>query len=157
MLRKQTLVLMRGLPGSGKSTLAREIAQDHLSYGGNSVAICSTDDYHMENGEYVFKPKMLGDFHVRNQMRAYDLISNGVELVIVDNTNIKRKDMMVYINNAGSCKYQVEEIIIGEEILVPNMDTSPHDFMDYVTLCAQRNTHGVPQDVIERMARKFEK
>lgn len=149
------LILMRGIPGSGKSTMAREIAREALSLGVKSVAICSTDDYHMENGEYVFKPKMLGDLHVRNQMRVYDMMNNGVQLVIVDNTNIKREDMMVYISNGGACKYEVEEVIVGEDSLMSD-PTSPI-FTSYIDSCAERNTHGVPKDVIDRMARTFQK
>tara|TARA_S200002703_G_C3775790_1_gene238879 strand:- start:506 stop:970 length:465 start_codon:yes stop_codon:yes gene_type:complete len=150
------MILMRGIPGGGKSTRAREIAATYIAEGGSSAAICSTDDFHMEDGVYVFKPKMLGDFHVRNQMRVYDLMSSGVELVIVDNTNIKRKDMTVYISNAGACKYEVEEIIVGKEFLVPSMEMEPHAFTGYIDICAQRNTHGVPKNVIERMAKSFE-
>tara|TARA_S200002703_G_C3789464_1_gene243591 strand:- start:173 stop:637 length:465 start_codon:yes stop_codon:yes gene_type:complete len=150
------MILMRGIPGGGKSTRARELAMTHLIEGGSSVAICSTDDYHMEDGEYVFKPNMLRDFHVRNQIRAYDLMRDGVQLVIIDNTNIKRKDMTIYTSNARACKYEVEEEIVGKEFLVPNMDMDPHAFAGYINTCAERNTHGVPKDVIERMARTFE-
>jgi len=149
------LILMRGIPGGGKSTIAREMAREAFSLGVKSVAICSTDDYHMENGEYVFKPKMLGDFHVRNQMRVYGHCNNGVECVIVDNTNIKRKDMQVYINNAKSCGYQIEEVIVGEDELMSD-PTSPI-FTSYIDSCALRQTHGVPKDVIDRMARTFQK
>ena len=151
------LILMRGIPGGGKSTRARELAVEHMASGGSSVAICSTDDFHMEGGQYVFKRHMLGEFHTKNQFRAYDLMKNGIELVIIDNTNIKRKDMMVYKSNAGACKYQVEEVIVGEEFLVPSMDMDPHAFISYVDMCAARNTHGVPRDAIDRMARSFEK
>ena len=156
MLRKQKLVLMRGIPGSGKSTLARDIAFSHLYKGGRSVATCSTDDYHIENGVYVFKRDMLGSFHVRNQIRAFDFMNNGVELVIVDNTNIKRKAMEPYIDSAIQCKYKVEEIIVGREQLFPNMDAGAHEFDEYIQLCAERNTHGVPKDAIEKMARSFQ-
>ena len=149
------LVMMRGIPGSGKSTKAQEIARKHLENGGRSVAICSTDDYHMEGDEYVFKPKMLGDFHVRNQLRAYEYCRNGIELVIIDNTNIKRKDMTTYISNAKSCGYQIEEVIVGEDELMSD-PTSPI-FTSYIDSCAERNTHGVPRDVIDRMARTFQK
>lgn len=149
------LVMMRGIPGSGKSTKAQEIARKHLENGGKSVAICSTDDYHMEGGKYVFKPDRLGDFHVRNQLRAYEYCRNGIELVIVDNTNIKRRDMNIYINNSKSCGYEIEEVIIGEDELMSDFN-SPI-FTDYIQMCAERNTHGVPGDVIDRMARTFQK
>lgn len=158
MLRKRTLVMMRGLPGSGKSTLAKEIALDHLHYGGSSVAICSTDDYHMVDGKYVFQPDKLGYFHQLNQRRACDMMDNDVELVIIDNTNVKRADMQIYIDLATQFDYKVEEVLVGEDELFPNLeDASPHKFADYINLCAKRNTHGVPRDAIERMARRFDK
>lgn len=157
MQRKQKLVLMRGLPGSGKSTLARDIALDHLHYGGSSVSICSTDDYHMVDGEYVFQPDKLGHFHKMNQEKVRNQIRAGVELVIVDNTNIKRKDMKPYIDAAEEFKYSIEEVVVGKEVLRPSLeDANPHRFMDYILMCAQRNTHGVPRDVIEKMARNFQ-
>lgn len=148
---------MRGIPGGGKSTKARELAIEHIKNGGSSVVICSTDDYHMEDGAYVFKRDKLGEFHQKNQMRAYDHCRNGIELVIIDNTNIKRRDMTVYISNAQSAGYTIEEVIVGEEFLVPNMDMEPHSFTGYIDVCAQRNTHGVPREAIERMARSFQK
>ena len=149
------LILMRGIPGSGKSTMARQMARDYMK-NGKSVAICSTDDFHMEDGKYVFKPDMLGDFHVRNQILVRELMAIGVGLVIVDNTNIKRKDMKVYISNAGAYRYEVKEVVVGKEYLVPDMDASPHSLEGYIQMCAERNTHKVPKDVIDRMARTFQ-
>lgn len=148
---------MRGLPGSGKSTMARKLMIEHLSWGGKSMAICSTDDYHMVDGEYVFQPEHLGEFHKANQRRADLLMQAGVELVIVDNTNIKRRDMKRYIDVASQNDYMVEEIIVGKERLCPSLeDACPHKFADYIDMCAARNTHGVPREAIERMARSFE-
>lgn len=152
------LVLMRGIPGSGKSTKAKQIACDHIMEHGGSVVICSTDDYHMENGEYVFKPDMLGQFHELNHQQAEAHMRNDVQLVIIDNTNVKRRDMKPYIDSANHFGYTVEEIIVGEDDLFPSLDdANPHTFADYIDLCARRNTHGVPRDAIERMARKFQK
>jgi len=150
------MVLMRGVPGSGKSTKAKEIARAHMQEGGTSVAICSTDDYHMRDGVYVFQREKLGYFHTQNCLRASELMNLWVELIIIDNTNIKRRDMMPYISNAGSCGYEVEEVVVGKEFLVPTMDLDPHAFTGYIELCAQRNTHGVPKDVIDKMARTFQ-
>jgi len=151
------MVLMRGVPGSGKSTKAKEIARAHMQEGGTSVAICATDDYHMKDGVYVFQREKLGYFHTQNCIRVYELMKLGIELVIVDNTNIKRRDMQAYVSNAGSCGYEVQEVVVGKEFLIPSMDMNPHAFNDYIQMCAQRNTHGVPKDVIDRMARTFQK
>lgn len=151
------LVLMRGIPGSGKSTIARRLMIEHLSKRGKSLAICSTDDYHMEGDEYVFKADKLGEFHLANQRRAHFLMSAGIELVIIDNTNIRRKDMRTYVESAENFRYTVEEIIVGEDELFPDLDDAdPHKFTDYIDMCARRNTHGVPHEAIERMARSFQ-
>jgi len=156
-LSMKKLLLMRGIPGGGKSTIARETAREALLEGVKSVAICSTDDYHMVDGEYVFQPKMLGEFHTRNQIRASNLCREGIELVIIDNTNIKKKDMYVYKSNAKSYGYDVHEHIVGEEYLVPGEEMTKQLIDAYIKLCANRNTHGVPHEVVERMARTFEK
>lgn len=144
--------MMRGLPGSGKSTMARTIAIRHFEQGGKSVAICSTDDYHMVDGQYVFQPNNLGRFHTCNQLKVWDFMNRGVEIVIVDNTNIKRKDMKTYIQDASHTGYEIVEEIIGEDFLLGDQDLD-----HYVQLCFERCTHGVPREAIERMARSFEK
>ena len=153
----RTLILMRGLPGSGKSTLAQDIAASHMANNGRSVAVCSTDDYHMEGEEYVFKPEMLAQFHELNQLEAQAFMQLGTELVIIDNTNIRRSHMQPYHDAAAELDYNVREIIVGKEELLPSLeDANPHKFNDYIDLCAKRNTHSVPREAIEGMARKFE-
>ena len=57
------LVLMRGLPGSGKSTKAKKIA-------GQIGVVFSTDDFFMVNGQYKYDPKMIGEYHQKNQKRT---------------------------------------------------------------------------------------
>ena len=122
------------------------------------MAICSTDDYHMEGDKYVFKPDRMGEFHKANQARVRRCLRADIELVIVDNTNIKRRDMKPYIEAAEEFGYTVEEVIVGEDELFPSLeDANPHKFADYIHLCAARNTHGVPQAVIEKMARNFQR
>ncbi len=141
------LVLMRGIPGSGKSTKARAIMIEHLSKRGRSMAICSTDDYHEVNGEYVFNAEMLPQFHELNHERAEEFMKCETELVVIDNTNIKHRDMKCYKDSAEQLGYTVEEVILGKDKL---------KFTDYIQMCAARNTHGVPLEAIERMARKFQ-
>jgi len=151
------LVLMRGIPGSGKSYKAKELAYHHIIDGGRSLAICATDDYHMVDGEYVFNADMLGQFHELNQKRAEQFMRCETELVIIDNTNIKRRDMKSYRDSGEKLGYTVEEVIVGKDQLLPSLDDAdPHKFNDYIDFCTKRNTHSVPRDAIEKMARRFQ-
>jgi len=156
------LILMRGLPGSGKSTAAREIAAQHMtSDRGQSVAICSTDSYFIEDDKYVFRPEKLGVNHNANQDRVRDLMRVGVEVIIVDNTNTTNKEMKPYKDAAQRHGYDITETLIGREFLFAELDQDvlqdAHRFKDYLALCHERGTHGVPMDVIEKMARRFQK
>ena len=151
------LILPRGLPGSGKSTwtqlrVARHFEEDR----GRSAAICSTDDYHLIDGEYVFQPEKLAHFHAQNQIRAHRYMELGTELVVIDNTNIRRKDMATYINSAQQFGYEVEEVIFGKEHLIPGDDMTKDLIDAYIEDCAKRNTHGVPLEIIAKMAARFE-
>lgn len=151
------LVLMRGVPGSGKSTAARRIAFQALQSGlVTTVAICSTDNYFMQDGEYIFEREKLGHNHGLNQSQVRQHMTYGIGLIVVDNTNIKLKEMSPYLNTADALGYTTEEFIVGQENLLPSMDTRPDIFEDYIDLCFKRNTHGVPREVIDRMARSFE-
>jgi tRNA uridine 5-carbamoylmethylation protein Kti12 len=155
---QKTLLIMRGLPGSGKSTVARSMALDHIEMGGQTVAICSTDSFFINSdGEYVFDASKLGKYHGMNQYKAHRHMFMGTELVIVDNTNTTHKEMEPYKKSAREHGYEVVEILVGEENLFPTLeDASPHAYADYISMCVGRNTHSVPQEAIERMARRFE-
>lgn len=148
---QRTLVMMRGLPGSGKSTLAQDMASSHVLNGGQTVAILSTDNYHIIDGEYVFQPDRLREFHQKNQERAREHMLFGTELIIIDNTNVDRRGMKPYLDAAEELDYDVVEIIVGEDELFP----VPKDA--YIDLCAKRNSHNVPREAIEKMARGFQK
>jgi adenylate kinase family enzyme len=54
---------MRGVPGSGKSTKAKQLA-------GIKGLIYSTDDFFMKNGDYVYDPSKIGEYHDRNLERT---------------------------------------------------------------------------------------
>ena len=97
------LVLMRGVSGSGKSTLAREIAQANV----DSV-IYSTDDFFMVDGEHVFDPKRLGEYHRKNVEKVKTAMNNKTTCIIVDNTNTQAWEMKPYVELAVHYGYEVE-------------------------------------------------
>lgn len=127
------MVIMRGLPGSGKSTRAREIAAQICA------TICSTDDFFVVDGKYVFDPSKLGINHALNLKFAQMVISSGRN-VIIDNTNVLRSHMQPYIDAAQRSGYEVEIVEVTCDI----------------NTCIARNIHGVPEVAIRRMAAQWE-
>jgi predicted kinase len=143
---KPKLIIMRGLPGSGKSTKARETQNKMLQLAdARGHIIVSTDDYWIRPDQtYDWNPKLLGKAHEWTRARAQVNMCLRDTHVILDNTNIKKRDYQAYIDIAEKYNYCVEEIIIGE-------------FTDEACqLYASRNTHGVPLETIQRMAKSFE-
>jgi len=137
------MVLMRGLPGSGKSTVARDLAAAAEENGLRAI-ICSADDYFMEDGHYVYKPGEQGRAHVFCQASVDRSLANGYDLVIVDNTNIKKEHMRYYAELAKLYKYSVSTRPVGGR--------GPSEVECYF----QRQAHGVPRETLERMARDYE-
>jgi len=130
----KTLILMQGIPGSGKSTVARGIA----AQAQGQVTIRSTDDFWGE--DYNFEPQNLGLAHDWNQLRVESDMETGVNTIIVDNTNIKARDVAVYKELAQHFGYSLQVI----RVVVP------------LTVALDRNAERtpnrrVPDDVIRRM------
>ena len=132
---KKIVFIMRGVPGSGKSTIAKEIAHP-------DGVIHSTDSYFEENGEYTFDPSKLGENHEKNFQSFQKSLSGEKPIVVVDNTNIKRSHFEKYIDAAKEKGYLVHEVAVP----TPNPKEA-----------AERNLHGVSQDVIKRMIDEYEK
>jgi predicted kinase len=133
------LIIMRGPPGSGKSTQAQALA---TYYGGE---VFSTDDYFINDiGQYVFDAKALTKAHAWNQQRVSKALQSGAPCVIVDNTNVQAWEAKPYC---------VAGVLFGYAIELYEPVT-PWSF-DAPTL-AQKNTHGVSQEAIERMLSRWE-
>jgi len=129
---------MRGMPGCGKSTLAKAIA------GATGGTICSADDHYVVDGKYVYDFSLIGIVHMRC-MRDFDrAIAAGTPVVIVDNTNLRRKDFAYYRRQAKRNGYEVQEILVGRPTYEPHQE-----------ICAARNTHGISLDIIKSMSTNF--
>lgn len=133
------LIILRGLPGSGKTTIANQIAN-----GLRDAIICSADSYFMEDGKYVFRPEELKHAHNACQMSAERAMANGIPVVVIDNTNIRRDDMRPYVEMALHHGYEVSIRTIGS--------MEPKDIEKYL----KRQIHAVPQEKVKEMAQKFE-
>lgn len=116
---------------------------------GNGI-IHSTDTLIEEAGDYnnfFIKLKetdgsALGKMHHKNLLNAKKSINNGISPVIIDNTNIKAGDAKAYVEYALKKGYDVRVEDIGTNGL------------DAKTL-ANRNSHGVPLDKIEKMIQTY--
>mmetsp|Transcript_12638 Transcript_12638/g.11186 ORF Transcript_12638/g.11186 Transcript_12638/m.11186 type:complete len:142 (+) Transcript_12638:32-457(+) len=128
--------IMRGIPGSGKSTVAKKIA-------GEEGVIHSTDNYFVnEEGEYVFDGSKIKRNHEKNYSAFVQSIEDGQETVIVDNTNTQEFEYKKYATYATEAGYVVSYVTI------PFISAEE---------AAERNTHGVPAEAIERMMKRWKK
>ena len=126
--------IVRGVSGAGKSTKARELV-------GETGKIHSTDDFFMVEGVYVFKPEKLHANHIRNYSSFVKSLEAGISPVIVDNTNTRKWEYEKYEEKAKKLGYDVEIVCI------PHPDPK---------VAAERNTHGVPEEVIRKMIARWE-
>lgn len=147
MNNKKTLYILRGCPGSGKSTWAKEFQQKHIMHPPTedymNVIIISADDYFIRpDGVYEWSANTISNAHRWCRERAGFHMSGMMfgGAVIIDNTNIKRKDFKVYVEMAEYYGFEVVEKVFGEFT------------EEAIQLYAQRNTHKVPIETIRKMA-----
>jgi tRNA uridine 5-carbamoylmethylation protein Kti12 len=135
-----TIIILRGLPGSGKSTVAGKIKE---MYGntGNTVVICSADNYFMVDGSYKFNAEKLGEAHQACK-DTFMLSVKSTEqklVVVVDNTH---STCLEYAHYAST-----------------NLSTFVLEFacsMSDIEMCAARSVHQVPMAVFDRMFTRWE-
>ena len=132
-------IINRGVPGSGKSTFVttmREVSEAN----GLSVAVHSTDDKHMKDGEYRWEMKLQGQYHRENFEEFKVSMLNDINIVICDNTNIRQRDFSKYLDTAKELGY-----------LPIAVTFSPDDIHKHLL----RNTHDVPEDTIKSMCSRL--
>lgn len=128
-----TVVIMRGIPGSGKSATA-------IALAAGRDCIASADHYFEKKGR--FNGAELKEAHEECKAKFTALLDKKERLVIVDNTNIKKRDFIWYEREASRYRYAVVFVVMGE------MDPE---------VCYKRNQHTVPFETIKRMASEFER
>lgn len=122
------LVIIRGLPGSGKSTLAKEFAKKFgcIHY--------ETDTFFMEDNVYKYDASKIKEAHAWCQQCVRQALSHNSN-VVVSNTFVKKWEIQPYIDMCNELKIEYEIIVATGEYT---------------------NTHGVPQEVIDRMKANWE-
>lgn len=144
ILMKQ-VVILRGLPGSGKSHYAKSLCDELVNNDESKFVVCSTDDYFYTESGYRFDKAKLSEYHNLNLARFIRALAQGIELVILDNTNIKKWEFSAYLEAAHALNYQVKEVVVGE------IKDKAMQHLYY-----QRNVHKVPLRTINKMAYQFE-
>lgn len=135
-----TIIILRGLPGSGKTRKANELRID-AQREGKTCRIHCTDDFFTSNGQYKFDGTKLQEYHDKNFRAFLDSVDKRIQVIIIDNTNLKKSDYSRYKADG----YTVKEIVIGK------FDA------ESARTYARRCTHSVPLAAITKMASNFEK
>jgi predicted kinase len=139
------LIIVRGISGAGKSYLTQQYIDCAINLG-LTYKVCSADNYFIINGVCKFNKNDLYQAHLVCQTQALIAMRAGINIVIIDNTNIKKKDYKFYIEIASEYgfDYEVEEQVV---------EMKEED----IELCFHRNQHQVPLETIKRQFRQFEK
>lgn len=131
------VVIMCGISGGGKSTEVAKITS-------KASIICSADHFFMENGVYKFSPYGLNQAHkecfwkfLTNLQEIDNGTLLGVDVVVVDNTNLTAVEIAPYLVVAEAFDCEIEIVTV-------------HCAPDVAYL---RNAHDVPLKSIIRMDR----
>ena len=93
---------MRGLPGSGKSTIVKQITDRYPS-----AVVCSADKFMVNSvGIYQYDRSKLTAAHNHCRDQALTACDEG-RPVVVDNTNLHRHEMAIYLLAARALSYNV--------------------------------------------------
>lgn len=102
----KTVLINRAVPGSGKTTFSKCI-YEAVRGAGLSIVVHSTDESFMEDGRYRFEIEKLGEYHKRNLADFVESLKHGIDLVVVDNTNLKPWECEPYTQAARDAGYRI--------------------------------------------------
>jgi predicted kinase len=136
---KPKITFVRGLPGSGKTMWAERIRSTET----RKTVMVAADDFMLnENGQYAFNPDMLRHCHDLCTEDAHKALDAGLH-VIVHNTFTKKWEFNSYLMSIDEFDAEVAIVDIFDAGLT---DES----------LADRNSHGVPIETIERMRYEYQ-
>ena len=147
-MNKKKMIILRGCPASGKSFIAQKLC-------GKKGVVCSADDYHLSSktGKYNWKPENIKLAHEQCRNKVFNCIKLNISPICIDNTNIKRWELLVLkplILEALKHNYIIK-------ILEPNptwyfYKTAFNAEQLFLRSCS---THNVPLDVIKDMIENY--
>jgi len=137
------VILVRGISGSGKSTLVGKL-KEACAVATDNIRVCSSDNFFIVNGEYKFDATKLAQAHSQCFSFFLHALDCKMDVVFVDNTFVRNWELENYIQAAR---------LRGYEILIYEVRVNT---VQEMRICAERNVHNVPREVIARMAMDFE-
>ena len=137
-----SVIIVRGLPGSGKSFLARNCSE--MLKCPSQVAICGADDYFMEGDSYRFNPDLVPKAHTYCLSQFLEALTNGKELIVVDNTNSKLWEYQIY-------SYICE--ILGYDCYILEV---PCPSTTLAEMFRSRNVHNIDSSVAMKIFHRWE-
>jgi predicted kinase len=150
MTKKVTI--MRAPSGGGKGTYIKAnllpatvvSADDYFMVETDLPHPAATPDNPIRLKEYRFNPALIGLAHNDCFNRFLKALAAGDEHIIVDNTNTHLWEFQNYIVAAEMMGYEVQVIALRAFSV------------DDIIMCAQRNAHRTPIEVVAKMAYEFE-
>lgn len=133
------MFILRGLSGSGKSTIAKEIEDTY-----KGAVVCSADQFFTVRGRYMFDPKRLREAHEYSHEKARRACIRNENVVVIDNTNVKKWEMDYYFRLAFKTCYTV--------ILVEPQTP----WKDDPLFLSIKNQHNVPEETIQKKLEQWE-
>ncbi len=148
------LYIMRGVTGSGKSFEAKKHAP--------TEQIFSADDFFIQDGEYNWKPELLGAAHNFCQKQVRIAMQRRLTPIVVDNTNITVRDIFPYVELALQYGYRAEIKEPTSEwwltLVVPYLG-QPQKYVAELDHAAkvlfEKNQHNVPERTIRKLLNKW--
>jgi predicted kinase len=151
---KKILFLLRGIPGSGKSTLAKSLAPKLA----HKQHIFSTDDYWGPN--YDFKMELIGAAHKWNQRRTEMAMEEGLNPIVVDNTNVTWREVLPYVEMAIVHNYNIEfkepETDWWLRLMIAIKNNNSIEKEKVARILTNTTIHNVPFEVIQKMISRWQ-
>lgn len=125
-IKEADLILVRGIPGSGKTTYVNKNLKGYKHY--------EADQYFEKDGEYKFNPQDIKKAHSECFQNTKRSLKNG-DKVVVSNTFTKKWELANYLKLANELDKKVKILRTTKQF---------------------KNTHGVPEDKVKEMIKRFE-
>lgn len=144
---KKTVIINRAVPGSGKTTITNCILHE-LKNNNINIAIHSTDKYFMVGNRYVFDIAKLYNYHQNNLLEFEKSITEKLDVVICDNTNIAPWQTEAYTELARKHNYQIVVITLDPR------EVEKHVASQKVTP-QKPDAHEVSENILKTMIQEY--